>query len=132
MIFWPVSHQRTNASHHLSHSTASARRRDTAEIFQSDRARSRYWSDATSWIAADFTTKDQRLVPKFRQQMVDSAETLLTYLSLLFVPIGVGVIMHLQLDGQLLAVLSVIIVGTIATLIFRRISVPNTAPEARP
>lgn len=58
-------------------------------------------------------------VPKFRQQMVDSAETLLTYLSLLFVPIGVGVIMHLQLlDGQLLAVLSVIIVGTIATLIF--------------
>ena len=58
-------------------------------------------------------------VPEFRRQMVDSAETLLSYLSLLFVPIGVGVIMHLQLlEGQLLAVLGVIIIGTVMTLIF--------------
>ena len=58
-------------------------------------------------------------IPEFRQQMVDSAETLLSYLSLLFVPIGVGVIMHLQLlEGQLIAVLSVIVMGTMMTLIF--------------
>lgn len=58
-------------------------------------------------------------IPEFRQQMVDSAETLLSYLSLLFVPIGVGVIMHLQLlEGQLITVLSVIVMGTMMTLIF--------------
>ena len=58
-------------------------------------------------------------IPEFRQQMVDSAETLLSYLSLLFVPIGVGVIMHLQLlEGQLIAVLSVIVIGTMITMIF--------------
>ena len=58
-------------------------------------------------------------IPEFRQRMVHSAETLLSYLSLLFVPIGVGVIMHLQLlEGQLIAVLGVIVIGTIMTLIF--------------
>ena len=57
-------------------------------------------------------------IPEFRQRMVHSAETLLSYLSLLFVPIGVGVIMHLQLlEGQLIAVLGVIVIGTIMTLI---------------
>lgn len=55
----------------------------------------------------------------FRTRLVTTSETLLGHLSLLFVPIGVGVIMHLQLlESQLVRVLGVIIVGTLSTLIF--------------
>ncbi len=54
-----------------------------------------------------------------RQRLITTANSLLEHLSLLFVPIGVGVVMHLQfLESQLLQVLCVIIFGTMATLIF--------------
>jgi len=55
----------------------------------------------------------------FGQQVMSTANTLLQHLSLLFVPIGVGVVMHLQLlESQLAKVLGVIVVGTLLTLIF--------------
>lgn len=58
-------------------------------------------------------------VTHFRTKMINSAEQLLGYLSLLFVPIGVGVIMHLQrLEAQWLQIIAIIVIGTIGTMIF--------------
>lgn len=58
----------------------------------------------------------------FRQQLITTSETLLGHLSLLFVPIGVGVVMHLQLlESQLVKVLGVIVIGTLSTLVFTAI-----------
>lgn len=61
----------------------------------------------------------RRPIAGLRDNLITVAETLLGHLSLLFVPIGVGVILHLHLlETQLLRVLGVIIFGTIATMIF--------------
>ena len=58
-------------------------------------------------------------VTLFRTNIIHSSEQLLGYLSLLFVPIGVGVIMHLQLlEAQLLRIIAIIVIGTIGTMIF--------------
>ena len=58
-------------------------------------------------------------VISLRTNIINTSEQLLSYISLLFVPIGVGVIMHLQLlEAQLLRILVVIVVGTICTMIF--------------
>ncbi|MBT6122212.1 MAG: CidA/LrgA family protein [Candidatus Puniceispirillum sp.] len=58
-------------------------------------------------------------VTTFRTNIINTSENLLKYLSLLFVPIGVGVIMHLQLlEAQLLRIIAVIVLGTIFTMIF--------------
>ena len=58
-------------------------------------------------------------VISLRTNIINTSEQLLSYLSLLFVPIGVVVIMHLQLlEAQLLRILVVIVVGTICTMIF--------------
>lgn len=55
----------------------------------------------------------------FEQQLITTSESLLRHLSLLFVPIGVGVVMHLQLlERQLLEVVAVIVFGTLSTLVF--------------
>ena len=52
-------------------------------------------------------------------QIIQTSENLLGYLSLLFVPIGVGVVMHLTLvEGQLLGALVVIVFGTLTTMMF--------------
>ena len=54
----------------------------------------------------------------FGQKVINASNHLLQYLSLLFVPIGVGVVMHLQLlESQLVKVLGVIIIGTLLTII---------------
>tara|TARA_B100001939_G_scaffold268062_1_gene235564 strand:+ start:85 stop:453 length:369 start_codon:yes stop_codon:yes gene_type:complete len=63
--------------------------------------------------------RTHRPIAGLRDNLITVAETLLGHLSLLFVPIGVGVILHLHLlEAQLLRVLGVIIFGTIATMIF--------------
>lgn len=63
--------------------------------------------------------RTRRPIAGLRDNLITVAETLLGHLSLLFVPIGVGVILHLHLlETQLLRVLGVIIFGTIATMIF--------------
>jgi holin-like protein len=44
---------------------------------------------------------------------------IINYLSLLFVPIGVGVVMHINyLGDNLFTIFSIIIIGTLATLVF--------------
>ena len=47
---------------------------------------------------------------------------IINYLSLLFVPIGVGVVIHINyLGDNLFTIFSIIIVGTLATLVFTAI-----------
>jgi holin-like protein len=54
-----------------------------------------------------------------RANVISTAEGLLAHLSLLFVPIGVGVIMHLQLlETHLFSVVGIVLVGTISTILF--------------
>lgn len=51
------------------------------------------------------------------KDLFNSAQTLLDYLPLLFIPVGVGVVMHLSfLEDNLVSVLLVIILGTLLTL----------------
>ena len=60
--------------------------------------------------------KRQRVVP-IKEDMFNSAEILLNYLPLLFIPVGVGVVMHLSLlEDNLASVVFVIILGTLSTL----------------
>ena len=59
------------------------------------------------------------LIADQRDRLVTTSQQLLGYLSLLFVPIGVGVIMHLQLlEVQLARIIAVITIGTIVTMVF--------------
>ena len=60
--------------------------------------------------------KRQRVVP-IKEDFFNSAEILLNYLPLLFIPVGVGVVMHLSLlEDNLALVIFVIILGTLSTL----------------
>ena len=60
--------------------------------------------------------KRQRVVP-IKEDLFNSAEILLNYLPLLFIPVGVGVVMHLSLlEDNLSSVVFVIISGTLSTL----------------
>ncbi|MDA0361028.1 MAG: CidA/LrgA family protein [Proteobacteria bacterium] len=64
-------------------------------------------------------SKKLNVLAPLRTEIINTSEKLLRYLSLLFVPIGVGVVMHLQLlEMQLLRLLVVIVLGTISTMIF--------------
>ena len=56
---------------------------------------------------------------RIEKNLDSSSEALLRHLPLLFVPIGVGVVMHISaLQGHLLAVLCVLFVGTVASIGF--------------
>ena len=60
--------------------------------------------------------KRQRVLP-IKEDLFNSAEILLNYLPLLFIPVGVGVVMHLSLlEDNLASVVFVIILGTLSTL----------------
>ena len=60
--------------------------------------------------------KRERAVP-IKEDLYNSAEILLNYLPLLFIPVGVGVVMHLSLlEDNLASVILVIILGTLLTL----------------
>ena len=60
--------------------------------------------------------KRERAVP-IKEDLYNSAEILLNYLPLLFIPVGVGVVMHLSLlEDNLASVVFVIILGTLLTL----------------
>ena len=51
--------------------------------------------------------------------LIRNSEYILSHLPLLFVPIGVGVVMHITyLEENLLEVLAIIFLGTILTIIF--------------
>ena len=60
--------------------------------------------------------KRQRVVA-IKEDLFNSAEILLNYLPLLFIPVGVGAVMHLSLlEDNLASVVFVIILGTLSTL----------------
>lgn len=49
--------------------------------------------------------------------LMRSCQSLINYLPLLFIPVGVGVVMHLSLlEENLISVISIIILGTLLTL----------------
>lgn len=53
----------------------------------------------------------------FQNDLIRSCESLLNYLPLLFIPVGVGVVMHLTLlEDNLISVITIIILGTLLTL----------------
>ena len=61
--------------------------------------------------------ENNKTIEDFKENLVFSAENLLNYLPLLFIPVGVGVVMHLSLlEENLVPVLLVIIIGTLLTL----------------
>ena len=56
---------------------------------------------------------------KIIKEISVTSNQIINYLSLLFVPIGVGVVMHIDyLGDNLFKVFSIIIIGTLATLVF--------------
>lgn len=59
-----------------------------------------------------------KLISKpFENEVVRAAEGILQYLSFFFVPIGVGVVIHISLiEDQLLKVLALLFIGTVATI----------------
>jgi len=56
---------------------------------------------------------------KIKKQISETSHQIIGYLSLLFVPIGVGVVMHINyLGDNLFKILAIIIIGTLSTLVF--------------
>ena len=56
---------------------------------------------------------------KIIKEISVTSNQIISYLSLLFVPIGVGVVMHIDYLGEnLFKIFSIIIIGTLATLVF--------------
>ena len=55
--------------------------------------------------------------PSIENSLVNFSERFLNYLPLLFIPVGVGVVMHLSLlEENLISVISIIVLGTLLTL----------------
>jgi holin-like protein len=65
-----------------------------------------------------FIKKSHYKIPvDFEINLINSSENLLNYLPLLFIPVGVGVVMHLSLlEENVVPVMLVIIIGTLLTL----------------
>ena len=56
---------------------------------------------------------------KMIKEISVTSNKIINYLSLLFVPIGVGVVMHINyLGDNLFKIFSIIIIGTLTTLVF--------------
>ncbi|NCW37420.1 MAG: CidA/LrgA family protein [Proteobacteria bacterium] len=54
-----------------------------------------------------------------KKEISETSHQIINYLSLLFVPIGVGVVMHINyLGDNLFKILAIIIIGTLSTLVF--------------
>ena len=64
---------------------------------------------------------------KIIKEISTISHQIINYLSLLFVPIGVGVVMHINyLGDNLFTIFSIIIIGTLATLVFTAIVMEKT------
>jgi holin-like protein len=56
---------------------------------------------------------------KIKKEISETSHQIINYLSLLFVPIGVGVVMHINyLGDNLFKILAIIIIDTLRTLVF--------------
>ena len=66
-----------------------------------------------------FFSKKLTQSKKMIKEISVTSNQIINYLSLLFVPIGVGVVMHIDyLGDNLFKIFSIIIIGTLATLVF--------------
>ena len=66
-----------------------------------------------------FVSKKLTQSKKIIKEISVTSNQIINYLSLLFVPIGVGVVMHINyLGDNLFKIFSIIIIGTLATLVF--------------
>jgi holin-like protein len=66
-----------------------------------------------------FFSKKLTQSKKIIKEISVTSNQIINYLSLLFVPIGVGVVMHIDyLGDNLFKIFSIIIIGTLATLVF--------------
>ena len=66
-----------------------------------------------------FLGKKSKDIVRLKKEISETANQIINYLSLLFVPIGVGVVMHISyLEKNLINVLIVIIIGTVLTIGF--------------
>ena len=60
---------------------------------------------------------DHKSIKNQKINLINSAENLVHYIPLFFLPVGVGVVMHLSfLEGSLVKVLFIIVFGTLITL----------------
>ena len=60
---------------------------------------------------------DRRFIQVLKINLITSAENLVRYIPLFFLPVGVGVVMHLSfLEDNLVKVLLIIVTGTLITL----------------
>jgi holin-like protein len=60
---------------------------------------------------------DHKLIQNLKVNLISSAEKLVHYIPLFFLPVGVGGVMHLSfLEGSLAKVLFIIVFGTLITL----------------
>ena len=63
-------------------------------------------------------------VPALAQRMRDTANALLQHLSLLFVPAGVGVMLHAQrVAAEWVAIVAAVVVGTAITLVVTALTI---------
>ena len=66
-----------------------------------------------------FFIKNASPFRKIKKKISETSHQIINYLSLLFVPIGVGVVMHINyLGDNLFKILAIIIIGTLSTLVF--------------
>src|SRR5210317_15110 len=66
-----------------------------------------------------FFIKNASPFRKIKKEVSETSHQIIKYLSLLFVPIGVGVVMHINyLGDNLFKILAIIIIGTLSTLVF--------------
>ena len=66
-----------------------------------------------------FFIKNSLPFRKIKKEISETSHQIINYLSLLFVPIGVGVVMHINyLGDNLFKILAIIIIGTLSTLVF--------------
>jgi holin-like protein len=60
---------------------------------------------------------DHIVIQNLKINLINSAENLVNYIPLFFLPVGVGVVMHLSfLEDSLVKVLFIIVFGTLVTL----------------
>ena len=60
---------------------------------------------------------DHIVIQNLKINLINSSENLVNYIPLFFLPVGVGVVMHLSfLEGSLVKVLFIIVFGTLVTL----------------
>ena len=66
-----------------------------------------------------FFLKSPTPYKKIKKEVSETSHQIINYLSLLFVPIGVGVVMHINyLGDNLFKILAIIVIGTLASLVF--------------